>query len=143
MSAITFGDLLLGFERTIETLVDKSKSIFGGVESTLIAFKFSGRINNLSFLAFLIILNILFLYSSNILKFNNNIVEKEYYVNDYGNQVSNFNYSVYLRIREKLYNENFPPNNPDLYPGDYLIDIANNIIKNNKDINFENFQDTE
>ena len=66
MSAITFGDLLLGFERTIETLVDKSKSIFGGVESTLIAFKFSGRINNLSFSAFLIIFNILFLYSSNI-----------------------------------------------------------------------------
>ena len=80
---------------------------------------------------------------SNILKFNNNIVEKEYYVNDYGNQISHFNYSVYLRIREKLYNENFPPDNPDLYPGDYLIDIANNIIKNNKDINFENFQNTE
>ena len=80
---------------------------------------------------------------SNILKFNNNIVEKEYYVNDYGNQVSHFNYSVYLRIREKLYNENFPENNLDLYPGDYLIDIANNIIKNNKDTNFENFKDIE
>jgi len=80
---------------------------------------------------------------SNILKFNNNIVEKEYYVNDYGNQISHFNYSVYLRIREKLYNENFPLNNPDLYPGDYLIDIANNIIKNNKNTNFENFKDIE
>ena len=80
---------------------------------------------------------------SNILKFNNNIVEKEYYVNDYGNQVSNFNYSVYLRIREKLYNEKFPIDKADLYPGDYLIDIANNIVKNNKDINFENFKDIE
>ena len=80
---------------------------------------------------------------SNILKFNNNIVEKEYYVNDYGNQVSNFNYSVYLRIREKLYNEKFPIDKADLYPGDYLIDIANNIIKNNKDTNFENFKDIE
>ena len=80
---------------------------------------------------------------SNLLKFNNNIVEKEYYVNDYGNQISHFNYSVYLRIREKLYNENFPLDNPDLYPGDYLTDIANNIIKNNKDINFENFNDIE
>ena len=38
---------------------------------------------------------------SNILEFNQNIVEREYYVNDYGNQVSYFNYSVYLRIREK------------------------------------------
>ena len=80
---------------------------------------------------------------SNILKFNNNTVEKEYYVNDYGNQISHFNYSVYLRIREKLYNENFPSDNPDLYPGDYLIDIASNIIKNNKNINFESFKDIE
>ena len=77
---------------------------------------------------------------SNLLKFNNNIVEKEYYVNDYGNQISHFNYSVYLRIREKLYDENFPLNNPDLYPGDYLIDIANNIIKNNKDTNLKIFK---
>ena len=80
---------------------------------------------------------------SNILKFNNNTVEKEYYVNDYGNQISHFNYSVYLRIREKLYNENFPSDNPDLYPGDYLIDIASNIIKNNKNVNFESFKDIE
>jgi len=80
---------------------------------------------------------------SNILKFNNNTVEKEYYVNDYGNQISHFNYSVYLRIREKLYNENFPSDNLDLYPGDYLIDIASNIIKNNKNVNFESFKDIE
>ncbi len=80
---------------------------------------------------------------SNILKFNDNTVEKEYYVNDYGNQISHFNYSVYLRIREKLYNENFPLDNPDLYPGDYLIDIASNIIKNNKNVNFESFKDIE
>ena len=80
---------------------------------------------------------------SNLLKFNNNVVEREYYVNDYGNQISHFNYSVYLRIREKLYNEKFPQNNPDLYPGDYVTDIANNIIKNNKDKNFENFKEVE
>ncbi len=80
---------------------------------------------------------------SNLLKFNNNIVEKEYYVNDYGNQISHFNYSVYLRIREKLFDEKFPLDNPDLYPGDYLKDIAKNIIKNNKDTNFEDFKDIE
>ncbi len=80
---------------------------------------------------------------SNLLKFNNNVVEKEYYVNDFGNQISHFNYSVYLRIREKLYNEKFPIDNPDIYPGDYLINIANNIIKNNKDTNFENFKEIE
>ncbi len=80
---------------------------------------------------------------SNILEFNQNIVEREYYVNDYGNQISHFNYSVYLRIREKLYDEKFPLDNPELYPGDYLKDIANIIIKNNKDINFESFKDIE
>ena len=80
---------------------------------------------------------------SNLLKFNNNIVEKEYYVNDYGNQISHFNYSVYLRIREKLFDEKFPLDNPNLYPGDYLKDIAKNIIKNNKDTNFEHFKDIE
>ena len=80
---------------------------------------------------------------SNLLKFNQNTVEREYYVNDYGNQISHFNHSVYLRVREKLYDEKFPLDNPDLYPGDYLKDIANNIIKNNKNINFENFNDIE
>ena len=80
---------------------------------------------------------------SNLLKFNQNTVEREYYVNDYGNQISHFNHSVYLRIREKLYDEKFPLDNPDLYPGDYLKDIANNIIKNNKNINFEDFNDIE
>ena len=76
---------------------------------------------------------------SNLLKFNNHEVVKEYYVNDYGNQISYFVHSVYLRIREKLNNEKFPNDNPDLYPGDYLIDIADNIIKNNKNLKFENF----
>ena len=73
---------------------------------------------------------------SNLLKFNNNIVEKEYYVNDYGNQILHFNHSVYLRLREKLYNEEFHSRNPDVYPGDYVIDIATNIRKNNTDIHF-------
>ena len=39
---------------------------------------------------------------SNILIFNNHKVIKEYYVNDYGNQINNFTRSVYFRI-EKLF----------------------------------------
>jgi len=78
---------------------------------------------------------------SNILKFNNHKVVKEYYVNDYGNQITIFTKSVYLRIREILYKEKFPNDNPDLYPGDYIIDIANNIIKENKKLDFSNFKD--
>ena len=77
---------------------------------------------------------------SNLLKFNNNEVTKEYYVNDHGNQIIHFTKSVYLRIREILFNENFPTDNTDLYPGDYLIDIAKNIISKNKNIEFTNFE---
>jgi arginyl-tRNA synthetase len=76
---------------------------------------------------------------SNILTFNNHKVFKEYYVNDHGNQIINFTKSVYFRIRELLNNEKFPIENTDLYPGEYLIDIAKNITELNKKLNFENF----
>ena len=78
---------------------------------------------------------------SNVLLFNKHKVIKEYYVNDYGNQIINFTKSVYFRIREVKYKEVFPFDNPDLYPGDYLIDFANNIISSNSDLNFDNYED--
>ena len=77
---------------------------------------------------------------ANVLLFNNHKVTKEYYVNDYGNQIINFTKSVYFRIREIKFNEPFPVENEDLYPGDYLINFANNIINSNTEINFENFE---
>ena len=77
---------------------------------------------------------------SNILLFNKHKVTKEYYVNDYGNQIINFTKSVYFRIREVKFNETFPRDNPDLYPGDYLIDFANKIVSSNLGLNFENFE---
>ena len=76
---------------------------------------------------------------SNILQFNQHKVSKEYYVNDYGNQILSFTKSVYLRIREIVNGEKFPVDDPDLYPGDYLIEIAKNIIEENKNIKFDNF----
>ncbi len=66
---------------------------------------------------------------ANLLIFNGNEVTKEYYINDYGNQINNFAKSVYLRIREILFNEVFVIKK-DLYPGEYIIDIAKNILKN-------------
>jgi arginyl-tRNA synthetase len=77
---------------------------------------------------------------SNILIFNKHKVSKEYYVNDYGNQIISFTKSVFFRIREILHNEKFPLENSDLYPGDYLIEIAKNIIKENKDNKFDKFE---
>ena len=78
---------------------------------------------------------------SNVLTFNKHKVTKEYYVNDYGNQIISFTKSVYFRIRETKFNEPFPNDNPDLYPGDYLIDFAKNIISSNLDMNFDNYDD--
>ena len=77
---------------------------------------------------------------ANVLLFNKHEVIKEYYVNDYGNQIINFTKSVYLRIRELKFKEAFPINNKDLYPGDYLIDFAKNIIKLNTKTDFKNFE---
>ena len=77
---------------------------------------------------------------SNMLIFNKHKVSKEYYVNDYGNQIINFTKSVYYRAREIINNEIFPLENSELYPGDYIIDIAKNIIASNKNLNFDKFE---
>jgi arginyl-tRNA synthetase len=77
---------------------------------------------------------------SNVLIFNKHKVTREYYVNDYGNQIINYTKSVYFRIREIKFDESFPGDNPDLYPGDYLIDFAKNIVSSNSDLNFESYE---
>ena len=76
---------------------------------------------------------------SNLLIFNKHDVSKEYYVNDYGNQIINFTKSVFFRIRELLYKEKFPIDNLDLYPGNYLIEIAKNIISKKTISNYDDF----
>tara|TARA_B100000686_G_scaffold341334_1_gene418581 strand:- start:723 stop:2447 length:1725 start_codon:yes stop_codon:yes gene_type:complete len=75
---------------------------------------------------------------SNLLEFNGNSVLKEYYVNDCGNQIKKFVLSVYYRILEIKEKKDFPQDQ-NLYPGDYLIDIAKKIIQQKKIKNFENF----
>ena len=76
---------------------------------------------------------------SNLLKFNGNKVTKEYYVNDCGNQIKHFVESVFLRLREIKHKEKFK-NEKDLYPGEYIIDIANKILKEKPDIDLNNFK---
>ncbi len=75
---------------------------------------------------------------ANLLKFNGNKVIKEYYINDYGNQIKNFVESVFLRIRELKYSEKFP-NKENLYPGLYIKDIAKKILDNYKNKDFNKF----
>ena len=76
---------------------------------------------------------------SNLLIFNGNKVTKEFYVNDYGNQINIFSESVFYRLREIRFKEVFP-NNKNLYPGSYIIDIAKKILKNNPKIKLNNFK---
>tara|TARA_B100000029_G_scaffold509333_1_gene598286 strand:- start:112 stop:1839 length:1728 start_codon:yes stop_codon:yes gene_type:complete len=75
---------------------------------------------------------------SNLLLFNGNKVTKEYYVNDYGEQIKNFVASVYYRILELTEKKPFPLDK-NLYPGNYIIDIAKKIIKNSSIKNFKDF----
>ena len=76
---------------------------------------------------------------SNLLKFNGNNVVKEFYVNDYGNQIDDFARSVFFRLRQIKFNENFP-DNKNLYPGTYIIDIAKKILKIDKKINISEYK---
>ena len=77
---------------------------------------------------------------SNLLKFNGNNVVKEYYINDYGNQIINFTKSVFFRIREIKYKENFPKSE-NLYPGEYVIIIAEKIIDSFAKNKFDKFEE--
>ena len=76
---------------------------------------------------------------SNLLIFNGNKVTKEYYVNDYGEQIKVFVSSVYYRILEIIDNKTFP-NDKNLYPGDYIIDIAKRIIKSKSIKDYTNLE---
>jgi len=77
---------------------------------------------------------------ANLLSFNGNKVTKEYYINDYGGQIKNFVESVYFRILEIKYKKEFPKNK-DLYPGLYIKDIAEKIIKVNTKLEFKDFEE--
>ena len=76
---------------------------------------------------------------SNLLIFNGGKVTKEFYINDYGNQIENFVKSVYLRIREIKFKENFP-DNKSLYNGEYIKDIANAVLNKLKKIKFDSYE---
>ena len=75
---------------------------------------------------------------ANLLKFNGNKVTKEYYINDYGNQIRNFVESVHFRILEIKYKKKFPKKE-NLYPGLYIKEIAKKITKENVDYDFKDF----
>ena len=76
---------------------------------------------------------------ANLLIFNGNTVIKEYYINDYGNQIVNFTESVFYRLREIKFKEKFIKKE-NLYPGDYVIDIAKKILLEFPKIDLNDFK---
>jgi arginyl-tRNA synthetase len=66
---------------------------------------------------------------ANLLEYVGYHITREYYINDSGQQIVNLAKSVYLRYLEILNNkkEIFKD---DLYPGEYLIPVAQDIINN-------------
>ena len=78
---------------------------------------------------------------SNFLKFYGHDVVKEYYINDYGNQIYLFVKSVYFRIIELQKGKIFPEDQ-GLYPGEYIIDIAKDVLKKIKNENLSSFDES-
>jgi len=76
---------------------------------------------------------------ANLLIFNGNNVVKEYYVNDYGNQIINFTESVFYRLREIKFKEKFIKKE-NLYPGYYVVDIAKKILLEFPEIDLTDFK---
>jgi arginyl-tRNA synthetase len=68
---------------------------------------------------------------ANVLTVSGYAVEKEYYINDMGNQIDNFGRSLYARYRQCLGKEAAMP--PDGYYGNYMIDLAKEIVQEQGD----------
>ncbi len=68
---------------------------------------------------------------ANVLTVSGYAVEKEYYINDMGNQIDNFGRSLYARYRQCLDQEAAMPS--DGYYGNYMIDLAKEIVQEQGD----------
>jgi arginyl-tRNA synthetase len=68
---------------------------------------------------------------ANVLTASGYAVEREYYINDMGNQIANFGHSLYARYQQCVGKEVAMP--PDGYHGNYMIDLAKEIIQEHGD----------
>ncbi len=74
---------------------------------------------------------------ANLLKFSGYEVFQEFYVNDAGNQIKNLGRSLYIRVLQELGEKvDFPSDEVErksFYPGDYLIPLAKDFVKENNE----------
>jgi arginyl-tRNA synthetase len=68
---------------------------------------------------------------ANILTAVGYAVEREYYINDMGNQITNFGRSLYARYQQGLGKEAAMP--PDGYQGSYVMDLAREMVQEQGD----------
>jgi len=68
---------------------------------------------------------------ANVLAASGFSVEKEYYINDMGNQIENFGRSLYARYQQCLGKQAVMP--PDGYYGNYMVDLAKEIAQEKGD----------
>jgi arginyl-tRNA synthetase len=68
---------------------------------------------------------------ANVLTVSGYAVEREYYINNMGNQIANFGRSLYARYQQCLDKEAAMP--PDGYHGNYMFDLAKEIIQEQGD----------
>jgi arginyl-tRNA synthetase len=68
---------------------------------------------------------------ANVLTAAGYAVEREYYINDMGTQITNFGRSLYARYQQCLGKDAAMP--PDGYHGNYMIDLAKEIIQEQGD----------
>ena len=75
---------------------------------------------------------------ANLLKFYGHDVYQEFYINDAGSQIQKLGHSLIIRIRQALgENVDFPQDEVErknYYPGDYLIPVADQFIKDKKEL---------
>ncbi len=75
---------------------------------------------------------------ANLLKFYGHEVYQEFYINDAGSQIQKLGRSLVIRIRQALgENVDFPQDETErknYYPGDYLIPVAEQFLKDKKDL---------
>ncbi|HBQ96184.1 MAG: arginine--tRNA ligase [Firmicutes bacterium] len=65
-----------------------------------------------------------------IFRVNGFVTDREFYVNNAGNQIIKFGQAIYLRIRE-LEGAKIDPWPEGIYPGEYVIDIAREYLEHN------------
>ena len=79
---------------------------------------------------------------ANLLKFYGHDVYQEFYINDAGSQIQKLGNSLAIRVRQELgENVDFPTDEierKNFYPGDYLIPVAKDFLKEHPETNLAN-----